>query len=170
MGSIIYGCPGAEPTRPRFCRFLWQSWGCSSSLQQQQPGHLRPLRQLPLLQHIQPSCTCRMWPQQDSHHPLRGDRAALGLALLLIPLVYKLKLFVFSVIQCFLLGSSSCLALVSSAAGGGSGMAKIIWPQFWGGGVHKLMGCVFWKTGTLSLWALGSLLALLFCYKMDWKF
>lgn len=51
-------------------------------------------------------------PHQDSHHPLRGDRAALGLALLLIPLVYKLRL-----LSVLCLGKQSCLALFSSATG-----------------------------------------------------
>lgn len=82
-------------------------------------------------------------PHQDSHHPLRGDRAALGLGLLLIPLVYKLRLL--SVLS---LGKQSCLALFSSATGESIGMTEIIWPKFWGEGVHKLLGCVFWKTGT----------------------
>lgn len=59
-GSIIYGCPSAEPTWPRFCRFLWQSRSWSSRLQQRQPWHLRPLGWLPSLRHLQPSCTGRM--------------------------------------------------------------------------------------------------------------
>lgn len=105
-GSIIYGCPSAEPSGPvsaAFCGRAGAAALVSSSISRGTWSHSDGCHRCSTSSLPAPvGC----WPQQDSHHPLRGDRAALGLALLLIPLVYKLKLFVFSVIQCFLLGSS----------------------------------------------------------------